>query len=203
MLSNEFPYDKEYFESTGYVNYDGAIYRIRQFITYFLFGLYYKYGLKAKTILDIGCATGMSVWVFRKIFRMEAYGVDISQYAVENSIESVRDYIMWGDVSTANFSAQIKRFDLVVSFDAIEHIQPSMLNTAINNIFSLADTAVLGIYVLDEFSAIRQNLIGHIHMSHFCERSSSWWLDTFSSYNWVPTQLPMSRKGTFLIRRRP
>lgn len=203
MLSNEFSYDEGYYKSTGYVNYDGAVYRIRQFITYFLFGLYYKYILHANTLLDIGCATGMSIWVFRKIFHMEAYGMDISHYAVDNSIKSVREYITWGDISSEDFSTQLSRFDLIVSFDCIEHIQPSMLGRAIKNIFSLANTAVLGIYVLDEFSAIRQNFIGHIHTSHFCERSSSWWLDTLSSHDLVPTQLPMSRKGTLLVRKRP
>ena len=72
---------------------------------------------KPKRILDVGCAMGYLVKAFWE-FGIEAYGIDISEYAIKNGI--TRNLIV-GDATSIPFKDE--SFDLVIALDLIEHLR--------------------------------------------------------------------------------
>jgi SAM-dependent methyltransferase len=196
-------YDSKYYNTDNYINYNGFRYRLYHLFRYLILGLFYKYFLNVHSVLDVGCATGMSVWVFRNLLGLEAYGVDVSSYAANNSIKSVKKYIYRFNIQSENLTKLTKeKLDLVVSYDAIEHLETDKIEKTMNNIFSVTDKAVFGIYVMDEPVSRIHNLLGIIHKTHFSEYTSSWWIDKLSSLNLAATRLPFSRKGSLLVRKK-
>lgn len=77
--------------------------------------------INPKTVLDIGCAYGYLVEALRKK-GVEAYGIDVSEYAINQSEESIRPYLKCMsalDGLPENFP---KQYDLLVSIEMIEHL---------------------------------------------------------------------------------
>ena len=71
--------------------------------------------------LEIGCAMGFEVNYLRK-YGVEAYGVEVSQYAVDNSPERIRPFLYCGDVMELTKKWPKNYFDVVYSYDVLEHI---------------------------------------------------------------------------------
>lgn len=65
------------------------------------------------TVLDFGCARGFVVRAFREI-GMEAYGVDISKWAIENCDPEIKRYV------STDFNSLL--YDYIISKDVWEHI---------------------------------------------------------------------------------
>jgi len=158
--------------------------------------------LGARTVLDVGCADGMSLWVFRKVFGLRAYGIEASRWAAEHSVGSVRQFIVVGSIEDKDLRLPLEKFDVIVSFDTFEHLQPENLPATFKRVFFLTNTVYCSIYVLDELSAFVQNLFRVTHQSHFSEHSSAWWLDFFASQGAMATHIPWGRRGTMLVRRK-
>ena len=73
-----------------------------------------------QTVLDFGCAKGFLVKSLRLLYR-NAYGVDVSQYAVNNCDPSVANYIR--KIDTVNDITDFGiHFDHIISKDVFEHI---------------------------------------------------------------------------------
>jgi cyclopropane fatty-acyl-phospholipid synthase-like methyltransferase len=202
--SDEHPiYNQAYYQSANYQGYDGPAYRAYHLVRYGWLGLIYKLAFGVKSILDVGCATGMSVWVFRRLLGLEAYGVDVSPYAITNGVSSIRSYLACADLTVEALRFPRTRFDLVVSYDAFEHMPEEALPHLLNRIFALTDKAIFGIYVLDEPIAMWHNWFHKPHPDHLCEHTSAWWIDRFSTLGYVATHLPLARRGSLLVRPRP
>jgi len=195
-------YNRSYYQTTNYHNYDSATYRAYHVARYLWLGQIFKLAFRVNSILDVGCATGMSVWVFRYLLGLDAYGVDVSQYAIANGVKSIRPYLACVDLTSDALALPRKQFDLVVSYDTFEHLQVDALPDVLIKVFALTDKAVLGIYVLDEPIALWHNLINKSHSDHISEHTSAWWIDRFSELGYVATHLPFSRQGTVLVRPR-
>lgn len=75
-------------------------------------------------VLDAGCAYGHLVAELRKR-GVEAYGLDISAFAVGQAAPEVREFLMVGDVAEGlppvPGKRPSKKWDLVVSLDLLEH----------------------------------------------------------------------------------
>lgn len=105
-------YSREYFECGGgshYMGYeDGPLHETRaKAIAKF----------KPKNVLEIGCAKGFTVKHLREM-GVDAYGVDISHYAVEQADNPA---ITLHDI-TKKFPFKDGEFDWVISWDVLEHI---------------------------------------------------------------------------------
>jgi len=73
-------------------------------------------------VLDYGCAKGFMVYAMRLLGK-EAFGVDVSDYAVKNSHPKVRDYL-----SVIQSAEDIKGgWDLIIAKDVLEHIPKELL----------------------------------------------------------------------------
>ena len=74
------------------------------------------------SVLDIGCAGGDLVCALREL-GVDAYGVEISEYAVSHSIPEVREYLQAVDVDFQGLPFGDNSFDLLTALGVIEHLQ--------------------------------------------------------------------------------
>ena len=106
-------FGKEYFDGSRMFGYGGYYYdgRWKKVVNDFI--NYYKLKPGDK-VLDIGCAKGYLVKEFLDK-KIDAYGLDISQYAIDNCHPKVRGRLYLGNASKLPFSN--KSFKLVVSIN--------------------------------------------------------------------------------------
>jgi SAM-dependent methyltransferase len=87
--------------------------------------------VKGKRVLDIACGEGYGSWFLREWGAREVVGIDISPDAIENARKYFgRDGVTFraGDACRAADQLEKGSFDLVVSFETIEHVgEPRML----------------------------------------------------------------------------
>lgn len=94
--------------------------------------------LAPKTVLDAGCAMGYLVAALRDR-GVEAYGVDISEYAISKVREDVRPYCFVGSLADPLPEGLPKRFDLITNIEVLEHIYEEDTEKVIRNLCSLSD----------------------------------------------------------------
>jgi SAM-dependent methyltransferase len=85
--------------------------------------------LNPKTVLDAGCALGFLVEGMRSR-GVEAFGVDISSFAIQNVHESIRPYCWVGSI-TDPFP---QKYDLIVTIEVLEHMPKEKADLAIANL---------------------------------------------------------------------
>lgn len=91
-------------------------------------------GIRPRTALDAGCALGFLVETLRDR-GVEAWGVDVSAYAIAEAYEPIRPYLAVASI-TAPFG---RRFDLVTCIEVVEHMPPAEAAAAIANLCAHAD----------------------------------------------------------------
>jgi len=94
--------------------------------------------LRPTTVLDAGCAMGFLVEALRAR-GVEAYGVDVSEYAISQVDDSVREYCSLGSLA----EPLPRRYDLIVSIEVLEHIPPTEAPAAIANLCAATDRILL------------------------------------------------------------
>jgi len=75
---------------------------------------------KESKILDVGCAKGFMLHDFSELIPgIQVQGIDISNYAIENSMPSVKDYVQVADARDLPF--EDNSFDLVISITTVHN----------------------------------------------------------------------------------
>jgi SAM-dependent methyltransferase len=89
------------------------------------------YELPAKPrILDIGCGKGFFLYDFLKVVPdAEVYGIDISEYAITNAKEEIREFLSLGCATSLPWPDDY--FDLVVSMTTLHNLHSYDLNRAL------------------------------------------------------------------------
>jgi len=130
-------YGKEYFDgdrSFGYggYKYDGRWVPVAKDITDY-------YGLiKGSKILDVGCAKGFLVKDLVDL-GFEAYGIDISEYAIDNAPKDVKNRLKIGNAKKLPYDDNY--FDLVISLNTIHNLDRNECKMAIQEIQRVSKTS--------------------------------------------------------------
>ena len=85
--------------------------------------------LAPESVLDAGCAIGFLVEALRDQ-GVDAYGFDISEYAISQVPEELRDYCWVGSIT----DPLERSYDLTVCIEVLEHLPPELAETAIANL---------------------------------------------------------------------
>ena len=124
-----------------------------------------------KTVLDAGCARGYLVAELRKR-GVEAYGVDISSYAIESAPAEIAPYLYAQSLTDPLPKHFPQKFDLVISLEVLEHMLPDEGKRAIGLLCSYSD-AVLFSSTPDDFE----------NMTHVNVRQAEYWAKIFAEYS--------------------
>ena len=85
---------------------------------------------KAPKILDIGCGKGFLLFDFLKVVpEAEIFGIDISEYAIENGKEEIKDRLQVGNATKLPWPDSY--FDLVISINTFHNLHNYDLNKAL------------------------------------------------------------------------
>tara|TARA_R100001082_G_scaffold98657_1_gene67035 strand:+ start:347 stop:952 length:606 start_codon:yes stop_codon:yes gene_type:complete len=163
-------FNEEYYEDglknhvSGYKNYSWqptrSIPEALDIIKYFNFN----------TCLDYGCAKGYLVHALRILGR-DAYGEDISTYAIDNCHPSVKDFV---SQPTDNC------YDLLICKDVLEHILEDDLSAVLNKFKSKATQFFFTIPLGDnDHFRIREY---ELDITHVTKKDEEWWLNLFKSH---------------------
>jgi SAM-dependent methyltransferase len=94
--------------------------------------------LHPTSVLDAGCAMGFLVEALRQR-GVEAWGIDVSEYAISQVHESVRDYCSVASLT----EAFPRRYDLITCIEVVEHIPPQETRNSIANLCEATDRLLL------------------------------------------------------------
>lgn len=87
-----------------------------------------------ESVLDAGCAMGFLVEGLRKL-DVEAFGVDVSEYAIENTHPSIRPHCWVASIT----ESLPQKYDLIVSIEVLEHMPKAEAEKAIVNLCQYTD----------------------------------------------------------------
>lgn len=90
--------------------------------------------INPKTVLDAGCAMGFLVEALRNR-GVEAYGIDISEYAIQSAHESIRPFCWVGSIA----EPFPQKYDLIVTIEVLEHMPKEQAEKAIENFAHYTD----------------------------------------------------------------
>lgn len=84
-------------------------------------------------ILDIGCAKGFMLYDFKnQISGIEVSGIDVSEYAIKNAKDEVKDYIQVANAMKLPFEDD--SFDLVISITTLHNLNKEDMKVALKEI---------------------------------------------------------------------
>jgi len=92
------------------------------------------YGIKpGDRILDVGCGKGFLLYDFTKVLPgLELYGLDISEYAIDNAKEEIKDRLQVGNATALPFPDH--SFDFVFSITTLHNLHCYDLDRALREI---------------------------------------------------------------------
>jgi len=126
-------FGKEYFDGDRIYGYGGYGYHPRFWTdTVKYIKEIYELPEDAK-VLDVGCAKGFMMHDF-KLFMpdMEILGVDISEYAIENGIETMKPFVQVANAKELPF--EDNQFDLVLGINVIHNLPQEECKQALQEI---------------------------------------------------------------------
>ncbi|CAM2138764.1 Methyltransferase [Pararobbsia alpina] len=93
-----------------------------------------QYGIKpGDKILDVGCGKAFLLYDFTKVVPgVEVYGLDVSEYAIENAKEEVKDRLQVGNATNLPFPDD--HFDFVFSINTLHNLHCYDLDKALREI---------------------------------------------------------------------
>jgi uridylate kinase len=199
-------YDREYYTGSKgaykMANVDTffgkAVHSLSNFYRAFLIRVF----LNPKTVLDVGCGTGHLVKYLRQM-GIDAYGVELSSHALELAEEASRPYLRQGDIVKLPYGDD--EFDLVTSFDVLEHIERSKIKKSVEESIRISKK-----YVLHKVYT-RENLwISWLHgkdYSHISVFDRKYWQRLFGELPHVSIlrssffKLPSFFESIFLLKK--
>ncbi len=158
-------YGEQYF-----ANYCGPPYRRDEhWMTFFgLIAERIVSDLNPRTVVDAGCAMGFLVETLRDR-GVEAYGVDISKYAISKVYEDVRPYCWVGSI-TEEFP---RAYDLIVVIEVFEHLPEDDARKAAGNFYQHGGDVLFSSTPYDSEEKTHVNV-----------QEPEYWVNLFSEYGY-------------------
>jgi len=192
-------YDRDYYkEKKGEYRWN-----IFHNLVNFYRALIIKIFLKPKNCLDVGCGTGGLVkWL--RFFGIDAFGIEISKDALELAEKNIKPFLKIGDIVKIPYPDNY--FDLVVTFDVLEHLDRSKIKKAI-----LETIRVSKKFILHKIYTIENKWITFTHgedFSHVSVFSKKYWQNIFSSLSNISVlrnaifRLPSFFETIFLLKKK-
>ena len=115
-------FEKDFFDGDRKNGYGGFYYNPK-FWTPVIPDFVSHYNLtKDSKILDVGCAKGFMLYDFIKLMPgIDVRGVDISNYAIDNSIPEIKNYLKVANALELPFDNN--EFDLVISITTVHNLE--------------------------------------------------------------------------------
>jgi SAM-dependent methyltransferase len=133
---------------------------------------------RSDRVLDFGCSKGYIVKGFRLLYR-EAYGVDISPYAISQAPTEVRPYLSLIEPNDKIPLVNKCLYDWTVAKDVLEHIPYEMLDSVLDLIRE-ASRRVFVIVPLGD--GTKFNIPAYENdITHIIRESLDWWTKKFES----------------------
>ena len=126
-------FDKEFFDGDRKHGYGGFKYNPR-FWSNVVKDIYNFYNLSERSsILDVGCAKGFMLYDFYNLnSNLNLHGIDISDYAINNSIKELKKNLIVGCASQLPY--EDNSFDLVISINTIHNLELNKCSQALKEI---------------------------------------------------------------------
>lgn len=178
-------YDKDYFENgiekglSCYTNYkwlpENTIMMAMTIIDYLRINPDPNF-----SILDFGCAKGFLVKALR-LLRRNAWGCDISKYAINSSDNDTRKYLKIME-NNVTIPWKDNSFDLIIAKDVLEHIEPTQINSLLEEMRSKGKTLFAVIPLGD---GEKYNVPAYDKdVTHKIAKDKEWWENTFKETGW-------------------
>ncbi len=140
-----------------------------------------------KNVIVCGCAKGFLVKAFR-LLEVEAYGMDISHYALSTTPTEIMAFLSWGDIrDMPEYDAN--EFDLVVAIDLLEHLHEEDVPKAVSEL----------VRVSSKFIFTRQhfewNKKSRADKTHNTIKPYEWWCDLFEEKGAMVYKIPEDFMG--------
>lgn len=127
--------------------------------------------IKFDTVLDYGCAKGFMVYALRLLGK-EAYGADVSEYAVTNCHPNVKDYLQ----VIENTEQLTGGWDLIIAKDVLEHIPKDVIPSVLAELRRRCKTLFVAVPLGDgKRYRIREY---EMDVTHIVREPEEWWLKT-------------------------
>lgn len=171
-------YDREYFEygvETGKSNYQN--YRwIPELTIPMAMIIIDLLGIKPnESVLDYGCAKGYLVKALRMLHR-NAWGTDISDYALSKAEEDTKPYLFKPDEMLNNKLS----FKFCIGKDVFEHIQEEKLKEILKTLNVEVLFAIIPLGENGKYIAPANNM----DKTHIICQPKIWWINLFNSCGW-------------------
>ncbi len=125
-----------------------------------------KAEINPQTVLDAGCAKGFLVEGFRQE-GISAFGVDISDYAIQDAHESIKPFVWQGSIT----QPLKEKYDLIVSIEVVEHMSKEDAIEAIGNLCQFTDDILFSSTPFDYKEA-----------THFNVQMPDYWMEQFARH---------------------
>jgi len=123
----------------------------------------------ADNVLDFGCAKGFLVHTLRQL-NINAYGEDISDYALKQAHPSVKKYLS---------KPTDKKYDFIICKDVLEHIHEDEIPIILKQIKNRCKIAFFVIPLGDNNKfRIREY---EIDVTHVTKKDEDWWINQFNN----------------------
>jgi 2-polyprenyl-3-methyl-5-hydroxy-6-metoxy-1,4-benzoquinol methylase len=181
-------YDEEYFMRGTKSNYGG---RFAPYVEEVYYPIAKIMRIKLVTVFEpkkvmvLGCARGYLIRALREV-GVEAYGVDISKWAVENADEKAKNYIYLGDIADLS-RWKNGEFDLVVAADVLEHIPKEKLPKVLDEIARICSRHVYAL--IPVVDVLRRD------KSHVSIFPSRWWIKQFEHRGFTLFSLSFTKQN--------
>lgn len=165
---------------------------------------------RAERVLEAGCAKGYQVMALRQA-GVEAWGFDLSAYAVETAPEEVRPWLKVGGCLDMGYPDS--SFDLLLILETLEHVPPTDLDAILEEVRRVASRWVLATMPCDgrtrfgpghawtetgplpyfydptvdlwPFRMLPKDNYGYPHHGHISIASRDYWTELFSRHGFA------------------